>query len=210
MKGTGIRDRRLGIALVAALGVIAMLALPSFAAASGGHHHHGHHGRRHFMSRHGSRRVLIRGSASNTAGSPTEGENAGEVESFEGGTLTIKLFAGGTVSGKVTESTEIECEHQSTEVQSQSSEDQGSEDSQEGGENGSENSGAQSQQSDDQSSGDQSSGDEAEASDATDQSGSSGSSSCGTASLTKGAIVHEAELVVGSHGAVFQSVDLAG
>lgn len=203
MKGTTFRYRGLGIALVAALGIVAMLALPGLASARG-HHHHGRH---HLMSRHHPRRILIRGSASNTAGGSTEQENAGEVESFDGTTLTIKLFAGGTVSGKVTESTEIECEQ----AQSQSGEDQGSEDSQEGGENGTENS-DQSQQSDDQSgdqqSGDQSSGDEAEASDTEDQ--GSSSTSCGTASLTPGAIVHEAELMVGSHGAVFQSVDLAG
>ncbi len=187
---------------VAALGAtLAMLALPSFAAARArGHHHANRHARHHLITRAHGRMVLIHGTASNSPGSPagTGQENAGEVESFDGTTLTIKLFAGGTVSGKVTESTEIECEHQSTEAQA-------SEDGQESQNNQGEDqqSGDQSQQSSDQS---QQSGDQGDSSDTEDQ---SSSSSCGTAALVPGAIVHEAELDVTSGGAVFQSVDLA-
>lgn len=207
MEGNGSRHRRLGVALVAALGVIAMLALPSFAAARArGHHHANNHARHHLMSRHRNRMVLIRGTASNAAGSLAEQENAGEVESFDGTTLTIKLFAGGTISGKVTESTEIECEHQSTETQASEDGQEGQEGQDNQGED--QQSGDQSQQSEDQP-GDQS-GDEGDSSDTEDQGSSSPSGSCGTASLTPGAVVHEAELEVGSHGAVFHSVHLAG
>jgi hypothetical protein len=196
--------------LVAALGALAMLALPSFAAARAGGHHHAagghHHANRHAKHRRAHRRILIHGTASNTAASPTEQENAGEVESFDGTTLTIKLFAGGTVSGKVTESTEIECELQSTEAQA--SEDNQGENQQSGDQqSGDQSSGDQSQQSGDQSqqSEDQS-GDEEDSSDTEDQ---SQSSSCDTAALVPGAVVHEAELDVSSAGAVFHSVDLA-
>jgi hypothetical protein len=37
-------------------------------------------------------------------------ENTGKVESFEGDVLTISLFGGGTLSAKVTDRTEIECD----------------------------------------------------------------------------------------------------
>jgi hypothetical protein len=37
-------------------------------------------------------------------------ENAGKISAFEDGTLSIALFGGGEVSGKVTADTEIECE----------------------------------------------------------------------------------------------------
>ena len=37
-------------------------------------------------------------------------ENAGKVVSFEDGVLTIAVFAGGEVSGRVTDATRIECE----------------------------------------------------------------------------------------------------
>jgi hypothetical protein len=194
--------RRIEMALVAALGVIALLALPGFAAARAGNHHGGGHhraGHHHRMNRAHSSLLVIHGSAG--AGS-VEGENAGEVESFDGTMLTIKLFAGGTISGKVTESTEIECEHQEAEPQASEDQQSGSEDSQ-----------GEDQQSGDEGQSGEDSGEARvsdvqasdEPSDEEDQ-----AASCGTANLVPGAVVHEAELALSHEGAVFRSVDLAG
>ncbi|HET7177342.1 MAG TPA: hypothetical protein VFI63_01505, partial [Solirubrobacterales bacterium] len=126
---------------------------------------------------------------SNHNGIPDGQENAGEVETFEGGTLTIKLFAGGTVSGMVNESTEIQCEHPDGEAQS-------SEDGQ------------------DSQSGDQQSGDEGQSGEdsgeatVSDEGGQS--ESCGTANLVPKTLVKETELDVTPEGAIFHSIDLIG
>jgi len=107
--------------LLAALAT-SMLALfaPAVAAARHGHHHRGH--ARTHKGHAKTSRVVLFGSASalTTSATPTtpivkpETEKAGTIESFkEGppkeGLLTIKLTDGSTVSGKVTEQTEIRC-----------------------------------------------------------------------------------------------------
>src|SRR5882762_9328852 len=107
--------------LLAALAT-SMLALfaPAIAAARHGHHHRGH--ARTHKGHAKTSRVVLFGSASalTTSATPTtpivkpEIEKAGTIESFkEGppkeGLLTIKLTDGSTVSGKVTEQTEIRC-----------------------------------------------------------------------------------------------------
>jgi hypothetical protein len=60
-------------------------------------------------------------------------ENAGTISSFDGTTLTIDLFGGGTLSGQVTESTEIECDQEDGGAQvsedGQNQDQQGGEDS---------------------------------------------------------------------------------
>lgn len=96
----------------------AMLALCAPAIASAHHrHHHGNHSRTH--KRHASSARILRFgaarlSASNPTSSPTpptSNEAAGKVVSFEGGVLTIMLTGGSTtVSGKVTEDTELRCQ----------------------------------------------------------------------------------------------------
>jgi hypothetical protein len=98
---------------IAALAASALaLATPGVAAAHG-RHHHGHHARTH--ERHASgARVLRFGaarlSAAPTTTSPTSEEPVGKVVSFEGGVLTIMLTDKSTVSGKVTEDTELRCQ----------------------------------------------------------------------------------------------------
>ena len=101
-------------------------------------------------------------------------ENAGKVASFEEGKLTIALFAGGEVSGLVTDDTEIECgdrEH--------GDDDQGEDDDDQG----------EDEHGDDH--GDRADDDE-----------------CAPDALTAGAVVREAELKLGSGGAVFEEIEL--
>jgi hypothetical protein len=114
---------------------------------------------------------------------PDGEENAGTVTSFNAtsGELTIDLFNGGSVSGLVTEETEIECDdHDSSASASDSG---GSEDN---SGPGSLNSGPGN---DDE--------DEAE-------------NTCGPEALVAGAVVHEAELELENGSAVFEKVELAG
>jgi hypothetical protein len=103
--------RRIVIAAVATLS----LAAPSAALA----HHHGerhhrrghHHGQAHVLAFHAQTpagSTTSRGTPS-TNTTPASEESAGTIASFENGVLTIKLNDGSTVSGKVTEQTEIEC-----------------------------------------------------------------------------------------------------
>jgi len=74
-----------------AIGVLTLaLAVPSVASAHGRHHRH-HHKHKH----HQAHRALLTGDA------------AGTIASFDGTTLTITLRDGSTVSGVVTDDTEI-------------------------------------------------------------------------------------------------------
>lgn len=180
MKRTHVH-RRIGLSLVAALSMVAMLVLPGFAAAKATHPHH--RGVHHQGNHHGLLLRTDRPRPSQVEGSgeaapdvvepaddeeavddnPAVQENAGLIMSFDGTTLTIELASGGTISGQVTESTEIECEGQAEEVPG----------SEEGGE---------------------------------DQEGQDGS--CTTADLLPGANVSEAELEVTPEGAFFDSIHL--
>jgi hypothetical protein len=118
-------------------------------------------------------------------GIPDGEENAGTVTSFNAtsGELTINLFNGGSVSGLVTEETEIECEHQGP---SASASDSGESEDNSGP--GSLNSGPGNDDEVD---------DEAE-------------NACGADALVAGAMVHEAELELENGSAVFEEVELAG
>ena len=81
------------------------LALPAAASAHNAraHHHHRRHHRAHTV-------VFSPAAApSNTPSPAAEGEPAGTIASYEGGVLTITLVDGSTVSGKVTEATFITC-----------------------------------------------------------------------------------------------------
>ncbi|HWG08528.1 MAG TPA: hypothetical protein VN672_05930 [Solirubrobacteraceae bacterium] len=82
------------------------LAAPSVALAhNGARHHHRHHHHARLLAFHAQTSA---GSPSGTTSSGAS-DTAGTIASFSGGVLTIKLNDGSTVSGKVTERTEIEC-----------------------------------------------------------------------------------------------------
>jgi hypothetical protein len=136
----------------------------------------------------------------NGNGIPDGEEHAGKIASFDptSGELTIDLFGGGTISGLVTEETEIECHGQSSEASASTS----GEDGEAGKEDGNDESNEDEQQGDD--------GAEEEAGDDDQGSNDQGSSNCTTADLEPGATVDEAELKVENGMAVFEKVELAG
>lgn len=126
-------------------------------------------------------------------------ENAGTIASFDpaSGKLVIDLFGGETVSGLVTDETEIECDdrHSGASASHADDEDESSDDQEsEGpGEDGDD----QDQPDDD--------GEEQE-----EPGEDEGGSNCTTADLEAGAVVHEAELELENGRATFEKVELAG
>jgi hypothetical protein len=181
------------ILLVAVSSSALALAAPAIASA----HHHGKHHHKH----HGATaRVLDFRASAPATGSPSSSapttpttESAGKVASFKEGVLTITLKDGTSVSGKVTEQTEIHCSQPPTT----------------GGEDNDDEAGS--------GQGDQGSSDQARASDSSlhvahaadhGDEGDEGQQNCTTSALTEGALVGEAELTIGSGGAVWDRVDL--
>jgi hypothetical protein len=121
-------------------------------------------------------------------GTDDEDEVTGTVVSFTNNVLTIQLpgTGAGTVSGTVTDATEIECENdnEDDDAPTASASHDGSDD----------NSGSGSQSSGSDDAGDDDNGD--------DEDGN-----CSTANLTQGAVVHEAEFQTASDGStVFKEI----
>lgn len=191
--------RRILVAPLASLALV--LAVPGVAVAHGHHHH-----------KHASRAHLLRFGSASTAASPTTpiaptAENAGTVEGFENGVLTIKLADTSTVKGKVTNDTELRCVPATPPSGTTGDDDQG-----DGGDQGS----SQGDQGT-SSSGDQgfSSGDRAHAADSSDQGRNSqgdddqgGQEACTTELLKRGATVREAELEMNGAGSVWERIVL--
>jgi hypothetical protein len=151
------------VALISGALVVAMPAT-AFARA----HHRHHHSRirhEHF------------GSANDTTSSSSD--TAGTVSSFSGGVLTIQLNGGSTVSGMVTNETELGCESASTQTQTG-----------------------------DGDSGDDSSTDDSSSDDGGGDSSGEDAQMCTTANLIPGTVVQDAELNISSAGAVWHEVDL--
>lgn len=187
------------------------LALPVAASAHHGSRHAQRAQARKHHRRHHAHMVVFAPKAAPSGPTTTTGTSGTEtpttptepvatVASFEGGVLKITLPDGSTVSGKVTEATEIECgcEHQGSQGEQQGfghdgsgdfGHESGSGDS--GHESASGNSGPGSFQHDDEQ------GQQTET-----------ESSCGTASLVPGAKIKEAELNVSSAGAVWDKIEL--
>jgi hypothetical protein len=200
--------RRIFAAPLASLAVA--LAVPGVALAHHGHHHHGN--RAHLLRFGSARASTITGTPIVNPGSPTPPaeENAGTVESFENGVLTIKLTDGSLVKGKVTSDTDLRCVPATPPSGTSGDDDQG-----DGGDQRSSSGDQGSSSSGDQ--GSQSSGDDqAHASDLQssdrgnqDQGDDGGQNmTCTTELLKKGAVVREAELEVNGAGSVWENVVL--
>jgi hypothetical protein len=222
MTCSAARRTRLGIVLAAALGVLALLALPGLAAAKDGNGDHipDRWEKRHDLSlgvdqaRRDQDHDQMRNRAEFLAGdnprdrdSDDDGvidgeENAGTIVSFDAATgrLVIDLFGTDSVGGLVTDGTRIKCEDE----HSPDLTDLHGREAEPGDDNGGDNSGP-------------GSGDEA-----TDNSGPGSESSgpsghddegvdanCTTADLVVGAVVEEAELEIEHGAATFDEVELA-
>ncbi len=216
----------LKVFMVAALGAIAMLALPAMAAAKDRNHDRipDRWEKRHNLSLHvnqagrdqdrdhlRNRAEFMTGdnprsSDSDGDGIPDGEENAGTIQSFDPSTgrLTIALFGGETLSGLVGEETEIECGGDHHGMASAS--DDGEEHSSPAGEEG------EGEPGDDHGDGEEGEDRHGEGGESGDDGGQDGGQapSCTTADLTEGATVTEAELKLESGSASFEKVELAG
>ena len=120
-------------------------------------------------------------------------EDAGTVASFEGGVLTIALAKGGTLSAKVTDATEVECDDDAGDDRGH---DHGDDDEDEDGHHGDDDAArAAGQHGDDDGEHD-------------DHGGDDQNEHCGTDALVAGAKVLEAELKVTGGEAVWTDVEL--
>jgi hypothetical protein len=218
---------RLGALLAAALGAVAMLALPGVAAAKDRNHDRipDRWEKRHHLSLHvnqagrdqdrdhlNNRGEFKAGDNPRDSDTDNDGvidgeENAGTIASFdqETGMLTINLFGGDTVTGFVTEDTRIECGNHAgdDDEQASASEDghSGPGDGNSGPDDESEPPGAGQGDDENETPGaNQGPGDE-------DEQGDNGAS-CTNAALVVGATVEEAELEVSNGKATFEKIVL--
>lgn len=185
MRRLNTRAPRIAGLLALALGAVALLAVSGAAVAKdhgnddNGHHHGRHH---HHHGRHHNRLLEMR--------------EAGTISSFDPSTgkLTIALLEGGTVTGLVTEGTEIKCEGVDDRLDRR---DHGGDDNGGRFEPGDDHGGRAAPEPGDDNGGE------------TPPAGApAGEASCSVASLVPGAIVGEAELRLESGGAVFEEVEL--
>ena len=187
----------LGTLMVGVLSLL-LIALPGAAAARQHHKGHSHHKKHH--KRHHQRRSHHRSGTQTGGGSTStsgDEENAGTIASFDGTTLTITLGDGSSVSGMVTDNTEIKCEaagDDNSEDDNSGDDDTGDDDNSGDDDGGSGGGGDDVQaasansMSDDGDTGDDDSGGD-------DNSGDdNGEQQCTTADLTPGTVVQEAEL----------------
>ena len=146
-------------------------------------------------------------------------EHAGVVKSFENGVLTIDLAAGGSVSGKVTDRTEIECEdraeHADDDEQGEhqnGQKDDGDDDDRDDGDRDDDDRDDGDRDDDDRDDGDRDDDDRGSASHDgdDDEQGDKDDDEqkCSVADLKPGTAVHEADLELTSAGAAFEEVEL--
>ena len=231
MTPTKARRPRLGMTLFAlVLGALALLAMPSLAAAKDRNHDRipDRWEKRHKLSltvnqaRHDqdgdhlrNRAEFLAGDNPRDADSDDDGvmdgsEQAGTIASFdtETGRLVIDLFGTDTIAGFVTDETEIKCDDSSG--ASMSSEGSGSGEAEPGDDNGGQgeepgdDNGGEEPGDDNSGPGSENSGPGSQGDD--DQ----GDRLCTTAELVPGAVVEEAELKVSNGQATFHEVELSG
>lgn len=218
-----------------ALGALALLAMPSLAAAKDRNHDHipDKWEKKHHLSLKvdqarknqdgdalNNRAEFLAGDNPRDADSNNDGvedgeDNAGTITSFdaETGELVINLFGGETISGLVGEGTEIRCEDRSGASassdgggESQSGDDNGGEDEAEPGDDN----GGVEQTGDDGGQAEEEPADDNGGEEADDDNAGPGNGNCTTADLIPGAVVQEAELRIANGQATFEKVELSG
>ncbi len=165
-------------------------AVPASALAH--HHHSTHHSRTHHT------KLRHFGHQTTAPTSTNAADNAGTVQSFTGGVLTLALNDGSTVKGMVTNDTELECTAPETSSTIHQDGDRGGPNDQ------GNSSGAQNDQGDDNGAqgDDNGPGDDDQGEDQNEN------NMCTTANLVPGAVVHEAVLRIGSSGAMWEKLEL--
>jgi hypothetical protein len=220
--------RRLTTCAAAALGALALLALPGAAAAKDGNHdripdrwERHHHlsttvnqaGRDQDNDHLRNRAEFLAGDNPRDRDSDNDGvmdgnENAGTITSFDAttGKLTIGLFNGDSVGGLVTESTRIKCEDEhSPDVTTRARHGEEEPGDDNGGEAAGDNSGPGNSGEDNSGRGSSHSG---RGPSGHDDNGTG--ANCTTSDLIVGATVEEAELELEHGVATFDEVELAG
>jgi hypothetical protein len=209
---TMAKPRLLALALVA----LVALALPGIASAADRDHDHMRdswekkfglnthkNDARRDKDRDGLKNIAEFKAGTNPRKADTDGdgtkdgdENAGKVASFDSstGTLTITLAGGGTLTGKVDSTTEIECEGADDDSTATGGDTRG--------DGTPEDNAAAARHGADDGPGDDNGGD--------NQGGTDDSSSCGTEALTTDRVVKEADISGDGSSAIFQKVELAG
>lgn len=229
--------RRLTTCAAAALGALALLALPGAAAAKDSNHdripdrwethHHlstaiNQAGRDQDHDHLRNRAEFLAGDNPRDRDSDDDGimdgnENAGTITSFDAttGKLVISLFNGDSVSGLVTESTRIKCEDEHSPdvtTRARPGEEEPGDDRGEGEEPGDDNGGEAGDSSGPGNSGEDSSGPGSSNSgrgpSGHDDNGTG--ANCTTSDLIAGATVEEAELELEHGVATYEEVELAG
>ena len=231
------RRPRLGMTWFAlTLGALALLAMPSLAAAKDRNHDHipDRWEKRHHLSLNANQARLdqdrdhLRNRAEFLAGdnprdrdSDDDGvmdgnEQAGTIASFdaETGRLVIDLFGTDTIAGIVNNETEIKCEDHSSSATASSD---GSGEAEPGDDNGGEgeeeagdDNGGQGEEPGDDNGGDNSGPGSDNSGPGSEGDDDHGAGLCTTAELVPGAVVEEAELKVENGQAVFHEVELSG
>jgi hypothetical protein len=165
---------------------MSLLVAPTVASAR--HHHRRHHARSHVHHRRVRREHFGADGRAPGAQPSTAEPTAGTIVSITNGVLTIRLNGGATVSGMITDATEIQCRGEGS-MSFHADDQSGS-----GGDSASQ--------------GDQ--GDQGGAADDQGHLGEGVGHTCASTALTADATVESAELTISSGGAVWGEVELAG
>jgi hypothetical protein len=199
--------RRFTLTIATTIAAVALLPAAALAGTHARHHQRRHHHAHHALVRHERFGAITTGSSSGSSsnsgagGTATPAESAGTVQSFSGGVLTLALADGSTVSGKVTDSTEIECE--AAQMSGMHADGDGG-----GGHGGGDNSGPGSGDNQGQRGGDN--GDRGDDNGDRGDDNGNDNQTCMAGGLVAGAAVRSAELRVSSAGATWDKVELVG
>jgi hypothetical protein len=202
------------ILLIVLAGTMALAVAPGVALA--GHHHRGKH------KSHRHARVERFGSDTSTSGnsSSTSSDTAGKVSSFSGGVLTIQLNDGSMVSGRVDNSTEIECQAPENRETSHEDGGRGDDNSGDGDHNGGGDDQAQGDQNEANETNDANDANEANENEANQNDANEneanenegnedqGQPACDSSALTMNTVVREADLRLTGSGATWKKVEL--